>query len=61
MCADDILIEEALKRLYRGLESRPQAMAAFAKVWSETPNRNTCCCFHPLIGVPCLRPGPREV
>ena len=29
--------------------------------WSETPNRDCSCCCHPLIGVPCLRPGPRTV
>ena len=29
------------------------------QVWSETPIRDARCCFHPLTGVPCLRPGPR--
>ena len=28
------------------------------KVWSGTPIRDNGCCYHPLTGVPCLRPGP---
>ena len=31
-----------------------------AEVWSGTPIRDTGCCYHPLTGVPCLRPGPRR-
>ena len=30
------------------------------KVWSGTPIRDNGCCYHPLTGVPCLRPGPRK-
>ena len=28
--------------------------------WSGAPIRDTSCCCHPLIGVPCLRFGPRR-
>ena len=29
--------------------------------WSRTPIRDTSCCCHPLIDVPCLRPGPHRL
>ena len=32
----------------------------FAGAWPGTPIRDTRCRFHPLTGVPCLRPGPRR-
>ena len=28
------------------------------QVWSGTPIRDISCCYHPLTGVPYLRPGP---
>ena len=31
-----------------------------AGAWSKPPLRDKTCCFHPLTGVPYLRPGPRR-